>query len=423
MKTEITKLPKSEVELKIEVPAEEWQEFFDGAAKELSKNLKIEGFRPGFAPPKLVEEKIGVAGILQEAAEHCVKKCYVGAILENNVEAIGQPEISILKLAKDNPFEFKARVAVMPEVKLPDYKKIASRIKRNKVSVQDKEVDEALLWLQKSRAKLALKSGPCQTGDWVEIEYSSPQVENNKKIEDSFILGEGHFIAGFEDNLKGMAEGQEKEFSLLFPKEHTSLEMAGKNVEFGVKLKSVKKVELPEISDQFAQGLGKFSDLAGLKQNLRDGISLEKENQERERMRQEILEKIAEKSEMEIPAVLISSEQHRLMEELKQNVSQKLEMTFSDYLAKAKKTEKELSDSFLPEVEKRVKNSLTLREISKREKIEVSDGEAEAEANKILKANLENQKLDPERLKDYTKEVLRNEKTFAKLESFAMPND
>lgn len=418
MRVEITKLPKSEVELKIEVPAGEWQEFFDGAAKELSKNLKIEGFRPGFAPTKLVEEKIGVAGILEEAAEHCVEKCYVRAILENNVEAIGQPEISVLKLAKGNPFEFKARVAVMPEVKLPDYKKIASGIKRNKVSVRDKEVDEALLWLQKSRAKLVLKSGPSQAGDWIEIEYSSPQIENGKKIEDAFVLGEGHFIPGFEEKFTGMSKGQEKEFSLLFPKEHSAQSLAGKNVEFKAKLKSVKKVELPEISDQFAQGLGKFSDLAGLKQNLRDGISLEKENQEKERMRQEILEKIAEKSEMEIPAILISSEQNRLLDELKQNVSRKLGMNFNDYLTKTQKTEKELADSFLAEAQKRIKNSLTLREISKNEKIEVSSKEAEAEAGKILKANPENQKLDPGKLKDYTKEVLRNEKTFQRLESF-----
>ena len=91
MKVDIAKLSKSEIELKIEVPAQEWQEFFNETAKELSRELKIEGFRPGHAPAKLVEEKIGTNKILEEAAEHCVKKCYVRAILENNIEAIGQP--------------------------------------------------------------------------------------------------------------------------------------------------------------------------------------------------------------------------------------------------------------------------------------------------------------------------------------------
>jgi trigger factor len=419
MQTKIEKLPKSEIELKIEVPVEEWQGFFDEAAKELSKGLKIEGFRPGFAPPKLVEEKIGVAAILQEAAEHCVQKCYVKAILENNIEAIGQPEISILKLAKGNPFEFKARVAVMPEVKLPDYKKIAGSVKKKKISVDEKEVEKTVLWLQKSRAKFALKSGPGEAGDLMEIEYSSPQIENNKKIEDAFILGEGHFVPGFEESLKGMVEGQEKEFSLVFPKEHPSQALAGKNVDFKVKLKSIKKTELPEISDQFARDLGKFEDFNALKKSLRESIALEKESEEKERVRQEILEKIAEKSEMEIPAILISSEQSRLLDDLKQNVYPKLGITFEEYLTRTKKTEKELLESFLPEAQKRIKNSLALREILNREKIEVSNEEAEAEANKIIKSNPANQKLDPEKLKDYTKEVLKNEKTFRFLESFA----
>lgn len=156
MKIEIIKLPKSEIELKIEVPIEEWQEFLDEAAKELSRDLKIEGFRPGHAPLKLVEEKIGMAKILEEAAQHCAKKCYVRAILDNNIEAIGRPEISVTKVAKDNPFEFKARVAVMPEVELTDYLKIAKKKKpknKEEIIVEDKEVEQSLEWLQKSRAK------------------------------------------------------------------------------------------------------------------------------------------------------------------------------------------------------------------------------------------------------------------------------
>ena len=173
MKVDIVKLPKSEVELKIEVPAQEWQEFFAEAAKELSKELKIEGFRPGFAPLKLVEEKIGTAKILEEAAEHCVQKCYVKAILENNIEAIGQPEVSILKMptaAKDpigrpsvsngasNPFEFKAKVAVMPEIKLPDYKKIAAKVERKKISVEEKEVNGSFVFCPEIAGKIDFKN-------------------------------------------------------------------------------------------------------------------------------------------------------------------------------------------------------------------------------------------------------------------------
>jgi len=419
MKVDIAKLPKSEIELKIEVPVQEWQEFLADKAKELSRELKIEGFRPGYAPIKIVEEKIGTNKILEEAAEHCVKKCYVRAILENNIEAIGQPEVSILKLAKDNPFEFKAKVAVMPEIKLPDYKKIAAKIERKKVSVEEKEVKEALSFVQKSRAKLTLKLGPCQKGDWVEIEYSSPQIENNKKIEDAFVLGEGKMLSGFEENLEGLAENQEKKFFLAFPKNHFSKELVGKEIEFQVKLRSVKKLELPEITDEFAKGVGNFSDLAGLEKSLQEGIGMEKENAESQRVCQEILEKIAKNSEVEIPEALVIREQNRMLDGLKQDISQKLGMTIEDYLTKIKKTEKELLDSFFSEAEKRIKNSLVLKEVSKKEDIKVSEEEVKTETQKILIKYPDLKKLDPEQLKSYTEEVLENEKTFQLLEFFS----
>jgi len=419
MKVDIAKLPKSEIELKIEVPVQEWQEFLADTAKELSRELKIEGFRPGYAPIKIVEEKIGTNKILEEVAEHCVKKCYVRAILENNIEAIGQPEVSILKLAKDNPFEFKAKVAVMPEIKLPDYKKIAAKIERKKVSVEEKEVKEALSFVQKSRAKLTLKLGPCQKGDWVEIEYSSPQIENNKKIEDAFVLGEGKMLSGFEENLEGLAENQEKKFFLAFPKNHFSKELVGKEIEFQVKLRSVKKLELPEITDEFAKGVGNFSDLAGLEKSLQEGIGMEKENAESQRVCQEILEKIAKNSEVEIPEALVIREQNRMLDGLKQDISQKLGMTIEDYLTKIKKTEKELLDSFFSEAEKRIKNSLVLKEVSKKEDIKVSEEEVKTETQKILIKYPDLKKLDPEQLKSYTEEVLENEKAFQLLEFFS----
>ena len=417
MKVDIVKLPKSEIELKIEVPAQEWQEFLNEAAKDLSKEIKIEGFRPGFAPFKMVEEKIGIAHIMENAAENCIKKTYIKAILDNKIEAIGQPQVSILKMAKGNPFEFKVKVAVMPEIRLPDYKKLAGKVERKKISVDEKEITEALSFVQKSRAKLNLKLEPCQVGDWVEIDYSSPQIESNRKIEDAFILGESKMVRGFEDNLVGMAENQEKKFFLTFPKDHFSKEMAGREVEFNVKMKSVKKMELPEIDDEFAKGLGNFADLADLKNSVREGIAMEKENAESERVRNVILDKIAENSQIEIPQILIIREQNRMWEDFKQSVEQKLGIKVADYLTKMNKTEKEVMDDLLLQAEKRIKNSLVLRQISKKEDVKVSDQEIKNEAQKILVKYPDLKRLDVEQLKDYTEEVLINEKTFKLLES------
>lgn len=283
-------------------------------------------------------------------------------------------------------------------------------------------------WFQKSRAKFIFKNGPAQIGDFIEIEYWMSQISAHSQNfgamgaqNEAFILGEGHFISGFEEKLIGMREGEEKEeIRLTVPEDYHLKNLAGKNIDLKVKMKSVQNVKLPEINDQFAKSLAQFENLAALKASIKEGLNLEKEEAESQRIRREILEKISKVTEFEIPEILIEKEQNMMMENFRQEVLKKLNIPFKDYLSKIKKTEKEIFDSFLIEAKKRVEKFLILREISKREKIEVLEEEARKRTNQILKvfsrAKETLKELDPERLKEYTKEVLRNEKTLAMLE-------
>ncbi len=304
------------------------------------------------------------------------------------------------------------------KIKLADYRKIASQIEKRKIEVSEKEIDETLAWLQKSRAKFALKNAPCQKGDWVEIEYHSPQIEGGLKIKDSFILGRGNFFRPFEENLEEMEAGAEKEFQLIFPDNHYQKNLAGKRINFQVKVVSVQKVEFPEIDDQFAQNLGNFQNLEVLKKNLKEGIKLEKEQQESQRIRQVILEKIAQNTEIEVLQALVEKEKKRMLEDLKKRIPKLFQISFEDYLVKINKTEEEIEESFSDQARKRIKNFLILKEIGQREKIEVSEKEIEEGVNRILREypNLANE-LDAEKLKGYAKEVIKIEKVFQLLES------
>lgn len=418
MRTTIKKLPESKIELKIEVPAEKFNDFIEKAVLDLGKDLQVEGFRKGKVPKEMIIKKIGQERILTEASQLAIKKNYLQAVLENKIEPISQPEVEILKLAQGNPFEFKVKTSVLPDIHLPDYKKIASKIKRNKITLKEKEVEQALKWLQKSRAKFSQILRPAKKGDFIEIEFKE-SIEN-KIHKDAFVLGEGKFIPGFEDNLEGMKNREEKEFSLKLPQDYIRKDVAGQTVNFKVKLNSVKKMDLPELNNEFAKNIGQFDNLEALKKNIKEGLQLEKERGESQRVRQEIINKIAEKSDFEIPETLIKKEKNNLMEDFKKRISQSLKISFEDYLTKIKKSEKEILESFLPEVRKRVKNFLILREICKKENIKVSPKEVEEEINKILKQHPpESQKeIDLNLLKDYTKEELKNEKTFQLLESF-----
>lgn len=433
MKTKIKKLPKSEIELEIEILPEEFNKFIEKATLNLASHLEIKGFRKGKLPKEIIEREISRERILEEAVQLAVKENYQKVILENGIEAISQPIIEILKIPiwpqnKDigmvstNSLVFRAKFQVLPEINLPDYKKISSQIERNEILIKESEIEKVINWLQKSRAKFILKNGICQKGDFVEIEYSSPQIERGEMRRDKFILGQGHLIPGLEENLEGMRAGQEKEITLLFPKEHFQKDLAGKLVNFKIKMKGIQKVELPEINDHFAQGLGQFENLAKLKESIREGLKIEKEMAEKQRVRSEILEKVIKELDLELPEILIEFEKKRILEELKERISQTLGLTFKEYLNKINKTEEELLESFLPEAEKRIKISLTLMEIAKKEKIEILEEEVEDEINQILKKypDIERaeRELDLTNLKEYTKEVIRNRKTLDRLESF-----
>jgi len=294
------------------------------------------------------------------------------------------------------------------EIKLPDYKNIASKIKKKEVTVEEEEIEKSLKWLQQSRAKFSLKNAPAEKGDFIEIEY---QINKQGSVlKDGFILGQGHFVPGFEENLIGLKSGEEKKDFIL--------NQSGEESKIDFKLNSVQKVEFPEINDQFARSLGDFENLDNLKNSIKNGIALEKERAEEQRRKQEILEEISKGTEVEIPVILIENEKNKMLEDLKKLVLERLKFSWEEYLKKIKKTEKEILNSFEKEAQSKIKNFLILEEIGKREKIEVPEQEITEEVNKVLrhfpsvKEAEKNIGLDLQQFKEYTKIILRNNKIF-----------
>lgn len=359
MKTNIKKLPKSEVEIEFELNPEEWEEFLDSAAGELSKDLKIDGFRPGKAPRNLVETKVGSENLLEKAAELAVKKTYVDEVINQNLEVIGQPEIQVLKVGLGSPFIFKAKAVCLPEVKLTDdYKKIAQNVQHkpgSELEPAEKDIDNTLEYIRKSRA-----------------------MSNSKPVS----------TEGLPSNLEGKPSESEP--------------------------------ELPALNDEFAKSLGNFENLEALKKSVREGLKMENEGKEKQRRRLEIIQKIAEQSKMEIPEILISSELNRMIAEFKENIVG-LGLDFNKYLEEIKKTEDDFKKEWRDKAGERVKTALSLRAIAEKEKIEVGQQEIDDEINKFLRRypNVDEAKkqIDMNALMEYTKGALKNEKVFQLLES------
>lgn len=431
MKVDQKKLPKSQIELTFELTADEFKEHTAHALEHLKGHVKVDGFRPGKAPAAMVEDKIKPEALLMEAGDHAVQHAYLDYIKESKLEPVGNPEVSIVKIAQGSPLIFKAVITVLPDVELPDYKDIARLIKGKDIEVTEEEVQDALSYLQRTRAKFTAHNNASAVKDFVEIKYSSKDIEGGKEIDDKFVLGEAGFMKGFEEGIVGMKAGEEKEIKVKFADDLPRKDLAGKESIFKVKMISVQKMELPEINDEFAKQLGAFDTLVALKASMKEGITAEKKEEEKQRKRGEILTKIAEKAKFsaqggpasggELPETIIEQEQERLLEDLKNRIKQTANIGFDEYLASVKKTEAEIKETYKKEAEKRLRGFLVLRELGKLEKIEVSDKEVEEEVNKSLARYSKEQlaQIDINQFREYTKGVINNEKIFQILEKLS----
>src|SRR3989344_314740 len=176
MKTAKKELGKSQLEIEFELDEQEFAMYVDKALEHMKSHVKIDGFRHGQAPKELAEKKIGPENLLMEAGDIAVKESYTRYINENNVEPIGNPEVQIKKIAKGSPFVFTAKMAILPDIELPDYKKIAASLKPKNIEVDEKELQDALDYLQKSRAKFSPLDRASEWKDYVEIEYTNPNI-------------------------------------------------------------------------------------------------------------------------------------------------------------------------------------------------------------------------------------------------------
>ena len=412
-------LPKSMMEITVTVAGNEMNGYFKQAAANLSQNIKISGFRSGKAPIDTVEKKVGSQELFNEAAGIAVRRTLPKVLMEHKIDSLGIPDIKILKIAKGNDFEYKAEIAVLPKVLLPDYKKIVSGVKKQKTEISDKEISDALMFLRKSRASFVQIGRGAVKGDRVNIDFSAVdeqgvEIKNGEQKNQPLIIGDSLFIGDFEENLIGLKSGDCKEFQVKFPENYYDKEISGKTVNFKVKVNLVEEIILPEEKDDFAESLGKFDGLESLKKSIKEGLILEKELREQERWAREALRKIADKSEMDIPEILINSELERIIDNLRANVAQ-TGLRFEDYLGHIKKTIDDLKKDNRKEAENSVKVNLVLKNIGDKENIEVSEKEAEERLNTELLKHYKSidearKKIDLPRLKDYYYGIIRNEK-------------
>ena len=374
------------LEITVEVSIDELKPFLEKAAAEISETKKIDGFRPGKAPYNIVAKEVGEMTIYQTAARDAVAHFYYDIIEKENLETVEQPEVDMKKLAPGNPFEFIAKVALLPKVEVCDLEKVnVEPIKE--IKIEEKEVEKVLNDLQKMRGKDIAVDAPAEKGNKVELSFNTfidnVPIEGGQASKHQLTIGEGMMIPGFEDNLIGLKREEEKEFDLTFPKNYHAKQLAGKEAKFKIKILNVFKIELPELNDEFAKGLG-LKSADDLRKNIESNIKLEKETKAKQAQEIEIIEKLIEKSKFEeLPDILINQETHKMIHELEDNVARQ-GLKFEDYLAHMKKTEAEFRLDFVPDAIKRVQTGLLIRQIAKANNITATHEEVHEEMERTI---------------------------------------
>ena len=256
MKIIIKKLPKSEIEIEGELEVDVFESYYPTALKKLGENIELDGFRKGKVPENVLVSKIPEIRILEEMAELALGEHYPKILEEEKIVAISRPEISITKLARKNPLGFKIKTTILPEIKLPDYKKIAKNViskitdAEKNVIVTDEDVENTITDIRKSRApKIHMKEG-------------ASTDEKDKEIEP----------------------------------------------------------ELPPFDDEFVQALGPFANVTDFKAKLKENIKLEKENAQKEKTRLKIIEEIIENNSMELPEVLMEVELDKILYRMESDI-------------------------------------------------------------------------------------------------------
>ncbi|BDT85759.1 trigger factor [Nocardia cyriacigeorgica] len=306
MKSTVEQLSPTRVRINVEVPFEELKPDFDKAYKALAKQVRIPGFRPGKAPAKLLEARLGRGAILEQVVNDVLPARYSEAVTTSEVKVIGQPEIEITKIEDGQELAFTAEVDVRPEITLPDYSTIEVTV--DAITVDDSDIDEQLQSLRQRFGTLTGVERPVQEGDFVSIDLSATvdgqDVPEASTTGLSHEVGSGQLIEGLDEAVIGLSAGESKEFtSTLVAGEH-----AGKEAVITVTVGSVKERELPEADDEFAQLASEFDTLEELKADLRGRVERVKKVQQAGDIRDKVLEQLLDKVEVPLPEAVVKAE-------------------------------------------------------------------------------------------------------------------
>ena len=375
MKTDVEELSPTRVRLTIEVPFEELKPNLDQAYREVAKQVRVPGFRPGRIPPRVIDQRVGRVAVLEQAVNEAVPQLYGKALQEHEVFALGQPELEITKLDDGKELAFTAEVDVRPKFDIPDLDGMPVTV--DDAEVTPDQVEEYIGALRERFASLKGEDRPVADGDYVSIDLAASV--DGKAVDDaqasgiSYEVGSGSMLDGLDEALAGMAQGETKTFTA----ELGGGKLAGLDADVTVTVHSVKVKELPELDDEFAQSASEFDTLGELRAGTRTQLEAMRRSGQAEQARERALDALLARLEIPLPDSMVDQE----IELRRQSLDDRLSRSGSDldgYLEAVGTTAAELDAEFDTDARRAVKAGFILDKLAVEEKLGVDQAELSA---------------------------------------------
>ena len=306
MKSTVEKLSPTRVRINVEVPFTELQPDFERAYKQLAQQVRLPGFRPGKAPAKLLEARVGRGAVLQQVVNDALPSRYSEAVTTTELRPLGQPEIEVTRIEDGEELVFTAEVDVRPDIDLPDLSEL--KISVEPIEVTDDDVDAELQALRARFGTLKGVERAAASGDFVSIDLSAAvdgqEIPEGSSEGLSHEVGSGQLIEGLDEAIIGLSEGE----SATFTTKLVAGEHAGKDADVTVTVKSIKERELPEADDDFASLASEFDTITELRANLTDQVERVKRIHQAEKIRDNTLEKLLELIEVPLPEAIVQAQ-------------------------------------------------------------------------------------------------------------------
>ena len=387
MEAKMEKIEANVVKLEIKVEAEKFADALKKAYNKNKMHFNVQGFRKGKVPMAMVKKFYGVEVLYDDAVNFVMEETYPKALEENNINPVDYPKVDIVQIGEGKELIYTAEVTVFPEVVLGEYKGL--EVEKKSYEVTEEDVNKELEMMQQRNSRVEVKTeGTVEDKNIAVIDFKGfvdgVAFEGGEGTDYPLEIGSGSFIDNFEEQLIGVAVGEEKEVNVKFPENYGKEELNGKDATFKVTVKEIKVKELPALDDEFAKEATEFETIAEVKEDINKKLQERNEERAKRELEEAVIDAAIQSTTIDLPRVMIEKEIDVMIKDLENRLKYQ-GLTLDQYMEYTGNDRDKMRDYMKENAERKVRADLVLDAVAKQENIAATEEELKEKALEVAK--------------------------------------